>query len=317
MQNKVSCIDRVYYRTRGRRGLALVVVLWVLVLLGLVAASFMRTTRTEVNLTRNLIDNAEAEALADAGVYRAIQELLAPGKNRRWRVDGRAYRLDLHDGVVWISIQDEGGKIDLNRGKDRHLEGLFMLVGGVDADEAAALVDALADFRDEDDLHRLHGAEDDDYRNAGLPYGAKDAPFEAVEELTQVMGMTHQLYERVAPYLTVYSERPQVDLLSAPREVLLAVPEVHPVEIEYLLEERARMEGPIPTRAMPVPTAPRKSFALSDIPIYTIRAEAHTKSGAVFVREAVVELTGEADRPFQHRTWKQGRRAPADDTEID
>ena len=33
-------------------------------LLSLVAASFMRTTRTEINLTRNLIDNAKAEALA-------------------------------------------------------------------------------------------------------------------------------------------------------------------------------------------------------------------------------------------------------------
>jgi general secretion pathway protein K len=286
-------------------------------LLSLVAASFMATIRTDINLTRNLIDNAEAEALADAGIYRAILALLEPDPNRRWRVDGRTYRFDFHDGVVWISIQDEGGKIDLNKGKDRHLEGLFMLVGGVDADEAAALVDAIVDFRDEDDLHRLNGAEDDDYHEAGLPYGAKDAPFAAVEELTQVMGMTHQLYGQVAPYLTVYSERPQVDLLSAPREVLLAVPEVLPVEIEYFLEERARMEGPIPTRELQIPTAPRKSFALSEIPIYTVRAQAHTESGAVFVREAIVELTQKADRPFRFHAWKQGTRAPAEDNEAE
>ena len=47
-------------------------------MLALIAASFIRTIRTEVNLTRNLIVNAEAEALADAGVYRAIHELLSP-----------------------------------------------------------------------------------------------------------------------------------------------------------------------------------------------------------------------------------------------
>ena len=46
----------------SRRGLALVTVLWVLMLLSLVAASFMLTTRTEINLTRNLIENAKAEA---------------------------------------------------------------------------------------------------------------------------------------------------------------------------------------------------------------------------------------------------------------
>ena len=48
----------------GRRGLALVTVLWVLMLLALVAASFMRTMRTEINLARNLIESAKAEALA-------------------------------------------------------------------------------------------------------------------------------------------------------------------------------------------------------------------------------------------------------------
>ncbi len=63
---------------RGQRGLALVTVLWVLVLLSLIAASSTKTTRTEINVTRNIIDNAKAEALADAGVYQAIYALLYP-----------------------------------------------------------------------------------------------------------------------------------------------------------------------------------------------------------------------------------------------
>jgi type II secretory pathway component PulK len=50
----------------GHRGLALVTVLWVLVLLALMAASFTRTTRTEISLARILIHNAKA--LADAGM---------------------------------------------------------------------------------------------------------------------------------------------------------------------------------------------------------------------------------------------------------
>ena len=63
-------------RMASQRGIALLVVLWVLVLFSLMAASFTSTTRTEINLTRNLIDNAKA--LADAGVYRAVYGLLAP-----------------------------------------------------------------------------------------------------------------------------------------------------------------------------------------------------------------------------------------------
>ncbi len=67
---------------RGQRGLALVTVLWVLVLLSLIAASSTKTTRTEIYVTRNLIEAAEAEALADAGVYQAIYALLHPLKVR-------------------------------------------------------------------------------------------------------------------------------------------------------------------------------------------------------------------------------------------
>jgi len=60
----------------GRRGLALVTVLWVLMLLALIAASFTRTTPAGINLARNPIESAKAEALADAGVYRGTQARL-------------------------------------------------------------------------------------------------------------------------------------------------------------------------------------------------------------------------------------------------
>ncbi len=54
--------SRITSLLRSQRGLALVVVLWVLILLSLIAASFTKTTRTEINVTRNIIDNANAGA---------------------------------------------------------------------------------------------------------------------------------------------------------------------------------------------------------------------------------------------------------------
>ena len=56
-------------------------VLWVLVLLALIAASFTYTTRTEINLARNQIEGAQAEALAEAGLARALLGLLAGQRN--------------------------------------------------------------------------------------------------------------------------------------------------------------------------------------------------------------------------------------------
>lgn len=49
-------------------------VLWVFVLLALMAASFSLVPNTEVNLIRKIVE--KAEALADAGVRRAILAVL-------------------------------------------------------------------------------------------------------------------------------------------------------------------------------------------------------------------------------------------------
>ncbi len=157
MARRLSDLRARHRGPAGRRGLALVTVLWLLMLLALIAASFMRTTRTEINLTRNLIESAKAEALADAEVYRAIYAVLSNEEAPRfdkeldelltqrpefqdmlrvqadesdprggWRRDGTIYFWPFQDTAVWISIQDEGGKIDLNTAPDALLRGLFL-----------------------------------------------------------------------------------------------------------------------------------------------------------------------------------------------
>ena len=341
------------------RGLALVTVLWVLMLLALIAASFTRTTRTEINLTRNLIENAEAEALADAGVYRAVlglivlqsegpidqgaKSLIRLGSEnpavvgRRveqdpsagaeaeelaleavedvagaWRTDGTAYAWAFGGGEVRISIQDEGGKIDLNGAPDELLRGLFLAatwtgpdgeILGLDDSEADALVDAVRDFADEDDLTRLNGAEDRDYAAAGLPWGAKDAAFDAVEELQQVLGMTPQLYQAVVPALTVYTGSKGIDAGSAPRAVLLALPGSDAMAVDAHLAARADA----PEGAGPAFLGAEGLNKRSRKLVYTIHAEARAAGGAVFARDAVVRIGG-GDRGYRIEAWKQGLR---------
>ncbi len=113
--------------------------------------------------------------------------------------------------------------------------------------------------------------------------------------------------------MTVHSKRQQIDLITAPREVLLSVPGAGAGEIEALMAARARMQGPIPRELLPIPVVERQSFALSENLPYTVRAEARTQAGAVFVREIVVELTGKTDQPFQLLAWRQGTQLPHED----
>ncbi len=347
-------------RPRASRGLALVTVLWVLVLLSLIAASFTHTTRTQVNLTRNQIENAAAEAAADAGIYRAILALLSPRTEglldrgmenllslgtenpavarrkieqslRRemqagnlapeaealfregWRADGTVYAWALGRTEVRISIQDESGKIDLNAAADELLRGLFRAAEWTGPDgeiatlgdrDADALVDAVRDYADEDGLTRLNGAEDRDYAAAGLPWDAKDAPFEAVEELQQVLGMTPLLYRAVAPALTVHTGQQGIDADVAPRAVLRALPGTDAEGVESYLSARAAAPegaGPAFVTAEGFGTRSRSRF-------FTLRAESRLESGAIFVREAVVALGGGRQRPYRFLSWKRGKR---------
>ncbi len=316
-------------RCSSGRGIALIAVLWGLVLLAVIAASFATTSRTEIRLARNAMENARARALADAGVHRAVLGLAETDPERRLAADGTLYRFVFVDGQALIRIEDEGGKIDLNRAPDQMLKGLF-LAAGLDADASAAMVDAIVDFRDANDARRLNGAEDDDYRAAGRRYGAKDRPFEAVEELRQVLGMTPELYALVAPALTVHSRQRKVNRDTASPLVLVALAAgsgaaAAEAEAEAPPEEEAEGEGEAPAEeggeavdigageeAEPAegeaPTAARSSRRRRAV---TIRAEGHTATGAVFVREAVVRFTPRLTSPVHVRSWRQGGLAPA------
>ena len=240
-----------------------------------------------------------------------------------WRTDGTVYVWPFGGGQVWVSIQDEAGKIDLNAAPDELLRGLFLSaewagpdgeIVGLGEREADALVDAIRDFADKDDLRRLNGAEDRDYADAGRPWDAKDAPFEAVEELQQVLGMTPPLYRAVAPALTVHSGSKGIDTTSAPLAVLLALPGSDAAAADAHLAARAEA----PEGAGPAFLGAEGFAARSRERAYTIHAEARAQSGAVFVREAIVEPIGarhkalpNAKELFRFLAWKQGSRAMA------
>jgi general secretion pathway protein K len=277
-----------------QRGLALIAVLWTVTLLALIAAVFMREARTGLALTRNLEAEARAEALAEAGFNRAILILLGLDTSVPWRVDGTPFELISPAGILRISLQDEGGKIDLNRSSGPVLQALFV-AAGLPAEAAQHLADAVVDFRDADDLRQVNGAEDGDYAAAGLRHDAKDAPFDSTEELLQVPGMTPALFARVAPLVTVYSPRRDVNLATAPAIVLSALP--------YLSAERVRTI--IDQRAAGAATGGRRFRVIA----VTALVEAVTPDGSRFIREAVLRRS--ANGAFDILKWRRVWPAPA------
>ena len=280
-------------------GVALIAVLWIVSLLAAIAASFATTQRTEIVGARNQIASAEARALADAGVKRVVLALATDGETAAR--NGSESDWSFPTGKVITSVHAEGGKVDLNGADAGLLAGLFAAGGADNPDRLAA---AVIDFRDADADPEPGGAEDGDYRAAGLSHEAKDRPFEREDELLQVLGMTRAVFDAVAPAVTVYSRSKGIDPATAPVAALVALPGMSTAQAKAFAAGRSRSAvadqgGALADSPYLVPSA---------IPIVTIRAEAETEGGAVFVREAVVALTPGARKPFHILTWEQGRR---------
>ena len=285
------------------RGIALIVVLWVLVMLTIVVGVYAVLTRTETLQARYLFDTTAARYAAEAGLHRAVFELRNPDIETRWVADGRPYRVAFGDAELEIRVADESGRIDINRAEEELLAELFML-RGVEELEARYLAAAIADWIDPDDLPRLYGAELDDYLAAGYPYGPANEPFRTVDELQQVIGMTWELYNEVEDLLTVHSTSGQVNPAFAPAGVLALLPDMDMELAEMFVIEREQ-HHPSDLDALMMPNGQLVSLRGRG-QAYRIRSRATLDSGAWTAIEAIVTLGADSrGRPFRVLRWRE------------
>ena len=127
--------------------MAIVYVLWGVALLSSMAISLLSTGNVSHHLSRHGLQAAQADAIAEAAVSRAVLALLDRRPERRWRVDGVPQDFTFAGVTLRIAIQDELGRIDLNQADQSLLAGLFRSAG-LDAQAASSLVDKILDWRD-------------------------------------------------------------------------------------------------------------------------------------------------------------------------
>ncbi len=175
----------------GQRGFALVIVLWVLAgltVIAVVVASSARVSNESVKLLR---DRVQAE-VAFLSTSARVKVIAATGVPQRMSIDGLKGRL-LLDGRNTavapgesVSIQDERGLLNFNRHSRDHMQSLLQRCGAKEP-QTAELLDALADYVDEDNNKLLNGAEAFDYRLANLPE-PRNSPLLSREEVWRVKG---------------------------------------------------------------------------------------------------------------------------------
>ncbi len=285
---------KVVRSSRPASGAALLLVLWLIALLTAVVGAFALIARVEYLQGRTLSQGVVADQAARAGLEYAMTRVVDLDQTRQWLPDGREYAWRFGEAEVTVVIVDESGKVDIN-GADLDLLAGLMQAVGTERAPARKLAAAILDWRDPDSLTQAEGgAEDGDYSSEGLPYGAKDAPFETVAELQLVLGMEQALFEKLAPHLTVYSGQGRPNEQYASAEVLRALG----VDAERALAERRR------------PRQPGEAGALvgAGTGTYSIDSRARLRGGRVSVLRAVVRagnsgMPGSAYTPLR---WEEG-----------
>jgi general secretion pathway protein K len=244
-------VDRKTHHSKvkfSHKGFALVLVLWVLSLLTIMAGSFALTMRRESTIVAGIKDNAGAVAAAEAGIAVAEMMLLHPEQNKRWRADGNIYQMNFGSTQIRLRLLSETGKIDINKSALPLLQGL-MAHAPVEEEQQAKLIGAIVDWRDQDDLISLEGAEKKEYKDAGLKYQPRNKPFQTLEELQMVLGMDERVFNWIEPLITVNSGQAQVNLKQASRKVLNIVPNLDTSLIEGFVAtrlENAKNDLPAP-----------------------------------------------------------------------
>lgn len=264
------------------------------------AGSFALEMKRELSVVSNVKDMAQTSALAEAGINYAMMMLLHSNKDQRWQSDGSMYQIQFAGAKIRIMIVDEAGKINIKKPDQDIFRGALADAGATE-EEQDTIIDSIIDWQDGNDLIRLNGAEKDQYLDAGHSYGPSNKPFQVKDELQLVMGMRADLYEKLEPLLTVYSRGSSANLTKAPKEVLMALPDVDEETVDNYLTQRAENNK----NGLPPPDFPFASGGRGGSSnVYTIIAEARLPNGITGQTKAVIRKgTSRRRLPFKLLEW--------------
>ncbi len=293
---------------RRQQGVALVIVIWILSLLTLMAGSFAMSMRRESSVSMAVIDSAKALAMAESGIILAEFNLTHADPEQRWVANGSIYELERPNGLMRIRIFSESGKVDINASNATQLSAVLSAV--VESDwEQQRLLNAILDWRDADDDTRTQGAEKKQYQQAGLSYEPSNDAFQSLEELQRVLGMNEAIYDRILPWITVYSGEAEVNQNDAAPELLAVLAqdmERRGVHDESLKKRSEAVNDEDDADGPETGQNDREEAFISENQTYTIIAEVNIRDEASAGLEVIVKYQENEDgSPFEVLDWKQ------------
>ncbi|RMG58524.1 MAG: general secretion pathway protein GspK [Deltaproteobacteria bacterium] len=242
--------ERVVRKSRKReRGIALIITLLILGLVTTVLLSSSSRTSLDLTLSTLYGNRVRGKYIAEGALKAALIALREDaGMNSYDTLDEIWSRpsppIQFGEGEALITVVDEERKFNINS---------LILPGGLAPNERMVaifqglltelgidplLTDAVLDWLDSDDTPRPAGAESEYYSSLPHPYSPKNDLFDTLSELLLVRGFTREVYEKLAPFITVHSSG-KININTAPPEILRVLALGEEPEFQGLLDERS------------------------------------------------------------------------------
>lgn len=282
----------------SEQGIVIVAVLWLLAALAALVVIFSAYLSSSARALA-LNDTAlRAEALVSAGVELTAYQLLLADKDGRPAQGSFRTRLDGAD--VAVSFVSEASRVDLNTAPKELIAGLLSVLG-VAEEDASAHADRIVAWRTLP-TEAADGNEGARYLASGRAYSPRQAPFAHVNELGLVLGLPPALVSRALPFVTVFSGVSGVDVLTAPPEVIAALPGMTPLTLRQFLNDRATLSND-PAAIAAALGAARQSAAAQKSQAYRMLISVRLSNGREIASEVVIVLRNEED-PYRVLAWQ-------------
>ncbi len=194
----------------NNRGVALILVLWVLIILSAITGQFSHSMRGEIKSGVYAKEQAQAYYNAHAGIYRALHGVIhakepplntgdesestdSENETVDFRVNTDIPVQDFGQGKFKVRIGNESGKINVNYARSDLLK-LMAQAFTEDDKDADIIVDSIMDWRDKDSNYRLNGAENNYYQSLPEPYKCRNGYFRTLDEVLLVRGVTREMF---------------------------------------------------------------------------------------------------------------------------
>lgn len=186
---------------RCQRGIALMAVLWVVAILSLITVGLVQAVRTEVRIVGLDRQRVQAQALGEAAIALAAQQI---GALQQDQPEQNIFQLEVEfvGQRMPVYAQPLAGLVSLPSAPRDVLAPVLQHAGGLSQDAALEMAERIVQWRISP---TEHGAT----RGIAAP-----------EDLLQVPGVSYDLYARVAPFVTASRRGTGLDLRAASPELL-------------------------------------------------------------------------------------------------